>query len=186
MTPLMVSTTVNGVNCSVPRCRTEAVTRGWCGKHYQRWRVHGDPTVLLLARGVEWGGRCSCGSRGPFPKESHECLACRKARHAVWRTKNAKRWREIATASLRRRAARIRELVFDAYGRKCACCGEKEQAFLCIDHVNGGGNAHRREIGRGGLYPWLVKNKFPKGFQTLCHNCNFAKAHGGCPHKRRT
>jgi hypothetical protein len=31
---------------------------------------------------------------------------------------------------------------------------------------------------------WLVKNKFPGGFQVLCHNCNYAKARSGrCPHQ---
>jgi hypothetical protein len=34
------------------------------------------------------------------------------------------------------------------------------------------------------LYRWLVKNNFPKEFQILCHNCNFAKFRlGTCPHE---
>lgn len=56
-----------------------------------------------------------------------------------------------------------------------------------IDHVNGGGNAHRRSIGGTTactvrFYRWLEVNNYPEGFQVLCHNCNFAKSHGGCPH----
>lgn len=29
--------------CSIPDCENEALARSWCGTHYQRWRVHGDP-----------------------------------------------------------------------------------------------------------------------------------------------
>lgn len=30
--------------CSIPNCGKPAVNiRGWCGKHYTRWRRHGDP-----------------------------------------------------------------------------------------------------------------------------------------------
>lgn len=71
---------------------------------------------------------------------------------------------------------------------KCACCNEVTYQFLGIDHIEGGGNKHRKEIGKsmGGqnLYRWLLKNNFPDGFQVLCHNCNLAKGfYGVCPHK---
>lgn len=56
--------------------------------------------------------------------------------------------------------------------------------FLCIDHIDGGGNKHRAEI-KGDFYRWLIDNNFPPGFQTLCHNCNMAKGlYGRCPHER--
>jgi hypothetical protein len=29
--------------CAVKSCERQAHARGLCGKHYQRWRVHGDP-----------------------------------------------------------------------------------------------------------------------------------------------
>lgn len=77
--------------------------------------------------------------------------------------------------------------VFEHYGGrppKCACCGEKTVQFLSIDHINGGGNRHRKEIGVGkSMYPWIVRNGFPEGFQILCFNCNMAKGFfGSCPH----
>lgn len=67
---------------------------------------------------------------------------------------------------------------------KCACCGEKEYQFLTIDHINGKGREERRKEGMGSsFYRYLIKNNFPKGFQVLCMNCNFAKGHyGKCPH----
>lgn len=84
-----------------------------------------------------------------------------------------------------------KKAVLEAYGGKCACCGESEQAFLCIDHIENNGAVHRLEIGQGKrkigsgsvIYRWLVKNNFPQGFQILCANCNLAKQSlGYCPH----
>ncbi len=76
--------------------------------------------------------------------------------------------------------------VMAAYGGKCTCCGEDQLEFLTIDHINGGGNKHRRSIGWASLYRWLKKNGFPKkGFQVLCWNCNIAKGfYGKCPHQK--
>ncbi|HYT41037.1 MAG TPA: hypothetical protein VEP90_01705 [Methylomirabilota bacterium] len=70
----------------------------------------------------------------------------------------------------------------------CACLGCREtiDQFLCIDHINGGGNDHRKEIKRNGaaFYQWLRTNSYPEGFQVLCHNCNMAKSlYGKCPHE---
>lgn len=71
---------------------------------------------------------------------------------------------------------------------RCACCQETTIEFLAIDHVDGDGNKHRRSIGTasGGMfYRWLVAQKFPRGFQVLCHNCNIAKGcYGVCPHQQ--
>ena len=67
----------------------------------------------------------------------------------------------------------------------CACCKEQEMKFLGIDHINGGGGKHRKEIREAGLttYLWLRKNDYPEGFQVLCHNCNLSKGYyGECPH----
>lgn len=35
-----------GTNCSVELCETPVYARGWCNRHWQRWRRHGDPTAL--------------------------------------------------------------------------------------------------------------------------------------------
>ena len=89
----------------------------------------------------------------------------------------------------RRRAYARKIRVFEHYGGsppKCACCGETHLEFLSLDHINGGGNKHRKEVGFGSqLYSWLIKNKFPSGFQVLCFNCNCAKGFFGyCPHQK--
>jgi len=77
--------------------------------------------------------------------------------------------------------------VFNHYGWKCKCCKETIKEFLTIDHINNDGAQHRKKIGSWSiaLYRWLVENNFPKGFQTLCFNCNFVKGmYGKCPHKK--
>ena len=69
---------------------------------------------------------------------------------------------------------------------KCACCGESHIEFLGIDHINGKGTKHRREIAGGGgnFYYWLKRNNYPTGYRVLCHNCNCALGFFGyCPHK---
>lgn len=69
---------------------------------------------------------------------------------------------------------------------ECMCCHESEIKFLAIDHINGGGTIHRKEIGTSNLVAWLRRNDYPEGFQVLCHNCNMAKGfYGVCPHKLR-
>lgn len=37
--------------CDVAECAEEAVTRGWCNPHYQRWKRYGDPLVQKRIRG---------------------------------------------------------------------------------------------------------------------------------------
>lgn len=58
-----------------------------------------------------------------------------------------------------------------------------------MDHIDGAGREHRREIGQGAnaLYRWLAKNGYPDGFRVLCHNCNSARGfYGYCPHNKET
>lgn len=75
--------------------------------------------------------------------------------------------------------------VINHYGGKCECCGEKEILFLTIDHINGGGNNHRKIIGYSKLYYWLKKNNYPKGYRVLCFNCNCVLGFTDvCPHKK--
>ena len=65
----------------------------------------------------------------------------------------------------------------------CLCCGEKTLEFLSIDHIDGGGSKHKREVHK--IYRWLKKNNFPEGFRVLCHNCNQSRgAYGYCPHEK--
>jgi len=75
---------------------------------------------------------------------------------------------------------RDREAAFNHYGQSCNICGTSIEMFLTIDHIDENGGHHRRELsengyGSSGIYRWLRENDYPKGFQTLCRNCNYAK-----------
>lgn len=43
--------------CSIAGCDGMHEARGWCGKHYQRWRHTGDP-LAPDRRGKHMAGRC--------------------------------------------------------------------------------------------------------------------------------
>src|SRR5579872_116651 len=79
----------------------------------------------------------------------------------------------------------IRLRVLEHYGKYCECCGEDQIEFLAVDHINGFPEGKKRTGAR--LWRWLIKNLFPKGFRTLCCNCNFGRyVNGGeCPHQTR-
>lgn len=94
--------------------------------------------------------------------------------------------RDIILSRHSLRNARRKVQIIKHYGGVCECCGEHKIEFLCIDHVNGGGNEHRKEIGSGTpMYKWLIKNDYPDGFRVLCYNCNMSLgAYGYCPHQK--
>jgi len=75
----------------------------------------------------------------------------------------------------------LKAQVLTYYGNgKLACvqCGETRTACLSIDHINGGGTEQRANTklrSSNAFYRWLVKKGYPKGYQTLCMNCQFIK-----------
>ncbi len=104
--------------------------------------------------------------------------------HPDGRRERSRRWKaanqDAVKESSRRYRASLRVAVFDHYGWACACCGSTKRPT--IDHVNGDGREHRRELfgsNQGGntfnLYRWLIASGFPGGFQTLCSSCNASK-----------
>ncbi len=84
-------------------------------------------------------------------------------------------------AAAKRYRQRLKEQLIKHYSNgtgQCSRCGVSDIDILCIDHISGNGNAHRRSIGRTsgyGFYQWLNKEKLPDGFQVLCYNCNMKK-----------
>lgn len=98
----------------------------------------------------------------------------------IWHLKNRAQRNPLTSA--RDRDLRLR--CINHYGGRCACCGESRFEFLSIDHINGGGNQHRKLIGNK-VWRWLIKNDFPQGFRVLCHNCNQSLGYNKyCPHQR--
>jgi hypothetical protein len=145
--------------------------------------------------GEDSGGKAYCSVHQPIQRAHVRrlmdrrraaglCIWCRKPPKQALPDKDyCEEHRIKHLASSRRVHAKRRKLVLDHYGRKCTCCGLALEAALQIDHIHGGGTKHLKEIGQSGLYRWLIKNKFPEGFQTLCVLCNWLKRnYGACVH----
>ncbi len=98
----------------------------------------------------------------------------------------AKKNKQALGLKSKRHREKLRAEALKKYGNKCECCDEKNTDFLVIDHLNGGGTKHRRKLNGGsGIFQWLKDKKYPKGFRTLCHNCNWSIYRNGgiCSHK---
>lgn len=128
-------------------------------------------------------GLCHCG-RAPM-KDRKICRVCRK-RGGKWQKEN----RLYVTQIEKARRYAEKERVLDHYGHRCLCpggCEITESDFLTVDHIENNGGAHRRELGIGGgaaFYHWLIVNKFPVGYRTLCYNCHFTRSYFSmCPHE---
>lgn len=95
--------------------------------------------------------------KGERLKSNHGCIRCQN---------HDKR---------RKRKAAWKKAVFSHYGNECKRCGFSDARALTIDHEDQKGYKHKTASGRRitgwPLYKWLVRHGFPKGFRTLCCNC---------------
>lgn len=141
---------------------------------------------------------CRCKEekeRSEFHKNQHYCKPCQRLhRRGWWQTltveqKRHARRNEDKQGQNKRRQARkqaLRREMLTEYGGCCTCCGETEYKFLTLEHLNGGGNSHRRKFHKAdGTWADLKRQGWPKeGLTILCWNCQMAKTHyGKCPHK---
>lgn len=133
-------------------------------------------------------GMCkSCGKNAIAKRSVTRCNDCLSRESARLGARQVR-----SNAYARSYYQKLKLQVIDHYSdgtRACKCCGENELLFLSIDHVNNDGALHREVYGvKGGipLFRFLIKNKFPAGFQILCFNCNHGKHLGGgiCPHQK--
>jgi len=148
-------------------------------------------------------GLCGCGRK---PKRSLKtCSVCRETndkKRANYRKQglcicsrpiNVKGFKKCSICRSRTNAKNraIKLEVIAAYGSKCDCpggCDIAEPDWLSVDHIEGSGVQHRKQLKVIGLdfYRWLKKKGFPKKkFRLLCYNCNLSRGHKGmCPHER--
>lgn len=103
----------------------------------------------------------------------------------LWARNNYQRRKQTLLKNGRACKDRLYDLFFDHYGYQCTCCGESRRDFLTIEHLNGGGSAHRKRSPGGAdrIIREIRDAGWPKEYTTLCMNCNFAKWRKGvCPH----
>lgn len=112
-----------------------------------------------------------------------------RAEHGEYRKNNPEKMRESNRAWRSIFWPQLRADFINAYGGKCACCGESEPLFLDLDHIKNNGAEHRKEFGNNQqIILWLKRNGWPRDeYQLLCCNCNQGKARNGgiCPHKKK-
>lgn len=104
-----------------------------------------------------------------------------------WKEYYAEHKEELKTkAKYNNRRVRFLALLAYSAGAKpqCAQCKIDDFDVLTIDHIEGGGNKHRRQLRVGSgtnFFYWLKRNDYPEGYQVLCWNCNVRKRFvGGC------
>ena len=106
-----------------------------------------------------------------------------KKGQADWRAKN----KPALAAYNRKNTFALKLEMIEAYGGKCACCGQDIPEFLTLDHPNGDGAEDRRQRktnGGYGMYLQLKREGWPKTFRLLCWDCNCSIGrYGYCPHQ---
>lgn len=123
-----------------------------------------------------------CARRGNWVRLGL-CIACRRPA-----PEGKKRCSDCVAKSVqvcRENRRTAKEFIFARYGGRCAVCAESALRVLTLDHINGDGAAHRRELRRkrkGTIQPYyeiyllLKKGKqIDWDIQILCFNCHAKK-----------
>jgi len=98
----------------------------------------------------------------------------RKQKREVMQSLRAKEPEKYRIQS-RQSKERLKERVFDKYGRECVRCGFTDVRALTLDHVLNNGSAERQEHGERGVYRRALQDEYTAEYQTLCMNCQFIK-----------
>lgn len=174
------------------KCNLPVYAKGLCRRHYKslndkknntakkRWqKIKGDPLLLELKRDSDTKYRL----KKKLGIETKRKTKDNSLINNDWQ-KYAKLW-TIKTNYLSRKSRKTQKCyhktrlrVLSHYSKGipfCNNCGVKDERVLSIDHINDDGYKHRKEINQSSIVFWIVKNNFPKGFQVLCHNCNWLK-----------
>jgi hypothetical protein len=165
-----------------------------CSRCHKQFEADGHKNCLPCRKyGQEWTKKNKARKRAVSKKWWSDHKDKWSIYAATYREKHPDRVAEYQHSERNRklqreRRARDRLVVLQHYAKNavpsCSCCGEDLLEFLCIDHTNGNGNEHRRELKNKAVpYRWFIKQDFPDGFRVLCYNCNQSLgAYGYCPH----
>ncbi len=143
--------------CFIDGCGRSHYARGWCEKHYKRWRTHDDPErVLLVIRPGPIDGRCTVDQ-------------CQRPTHARgWCNKHYMRW-------LKHGAPDVVEMILgDDEARFWSHVEKAETCWLWTSTITGNGYGHysikRVKVGAHRFAYELMVGPIPQGL-TIDHLC---------------
>lgn len=123
--------------------------------------------------------------------QCRKCIRAYNQNNRVWARPYYQQYRDTHKEETRARTKKsrktLRTTILELLGNVCACCGDTTYEFLAVDHINGGGNQHRKSLKNPCTIYRQIRDdpEFRKLFQVLCHNCNCSRGfHGYCPHER--
>lgn len=64
---------LSGRTCLIDACHAVPVARGWCGAHYRRWRLHGDPRASAPVRQARSARPCGVPGCGDLAQTAGYC-----------------------------------------------------------------------------------------------------------------
>jgi hypothetical protein len=146
--------------CTYPSCSTRAIR----GVVWRPTAAPGQYTDMARTQAQKRYNRC-------HPEKVSEWCRDYRRRHP-----------RACAAGRRAQEAKIRyETLLHYSGGRAACssCGIADERVLVVDHISGGGAAHRRSLGGGAgkggakFYRWLKQQGWPSGYRILCRNCDW-------------
>jgi len=152
------------------------------GSFYRWLKEAGFPIGFrILCHNCNW----KHGVRTQPPRVFQKSNNLETIRKQAYRIKYPDKY-ENYKATLRSEIKLRRERVIHHYGSTCECCETSDMDVLSLDHMDGGGTQHRKEVGSGTtFFKWIEESGYPKEFRVLCLNCNVTRGlYGTCPHER--
>lgn len=115
--------------------------------------------------------------------ETIEQTEARRAKYRAYSQQHRDRNRAAYNAGRRAYGAsktiKTKTELFAALGSRCSACRIDDWRVLQVDHINGGGGAHRRRSGGYGYWIAILRSvKSGEGlYQLLCANCHMLKSY---------
>lgn len=110
-------------------------------------------------------------SKSRQKRNKHICKYCENNQNKL----RYKKYKDKYLNNYKKQYLKTKASVIEYYGGKCDMCGIDNFEYLSIDHIDGYGRKHRKEVlgtdSGTAFYKWVFKNK-PNNLRVLCYNCN--------------